>query len=390
MFNAGAIQNQKSHSAAALGSFLFVAITLAVWHLNRSLVMSGDSYDYVTWASALLDVNFNYLNFLETNYFIAPLTFYLVPISIFALLMSIFGEQWQAAFHVLNIGFAVAALFVTYNTLRMVNVRGWIIALVFPLFLASEAYMVWPSYLLTDTFNVLLVSLLGHWILKSALENHVMWFPILLLTAFLVFTRPTALSLLGFLGWGIFAIQQNIFDIKRWRIYASLFSIIVFAGVAYSLLIWASLQGIISGPQVEYLVEAVLEGRVIGARPETYWENSGAIDEVLVLYLLRVIYFFMPYAEAFSITHNVVNTAFFAIVALSLAGAVSAISMGRRSLMIGFWVMTALTLITAIFHALTIIDFDWRYRFPVIAPLVIISGIGFELAWDRYAGRKHG
>ena len=37
----------------------------------------------------------------------------------------------------------------------------------------------------------------------------------------------------------------------------------------------------------------------------------------------------------------------------------------------------------AIFHSFTLIDYDWRYRFPIILPLTIIFPISFEIVTKR-------
>ena len=37
------------------------------------------------------------------------------------------------------------------------------------------------------------------------------------------------------------------------------------------------------------------------------------------------------------------------------------------------------TFFVAAFHSFTLIDYDWRYRFPVIIPLIIIFPISVEI-----------
>lgn len=367
-----------------LGSYFLCFALIAVvakicsWHLKQGLQLSADSASYIAWANALLEVEFDYAVFLSSNQFIAPIFFYLAPITLIASLMHVFGENWQAVFFWINLGFSAATILITVLTLRLVKVRDWVIACAVLMFLISDAYLTWPGYMLTDSFYAFLTAMLVYWLVRSAISNQVYWLPLLFVSLIIVLTRPTSPALitsliLFFMVWRFMA-----FEISWRQAVLLIFSLAGLTTMIFVLLITAYLRGWLDSQQLEFIAASAIEGRVVGARYETYWPNSGQAMELGRLFFLRIAYFFSPTAQTFSWFHNALNLMFFGLVLLGSALLMWRSALIDRSLRVFVFVALIFSFTTAVFHAFTIIDFDWRYRYPIIAPLIGMAAVGCE------------
>jgi hypothetical protein len=116
-------------------------------------------------------------------------------------------------------------------------------------------------------------------------------------------------------------------------------------------------------------------GAVVDARPETYTERGATATM-----LWRVAYFFAPWSRAFSTAHTVANAAVYLPVyllgALGLRSAFAARSplppAARDVAVLAALFVAAF----AVFHALTLLDYDWRYRLPAVPALLLLAAVG--------------
>ena len=100
------------------------------------------------------------------------------------------------------------------------------------------------------------------------------------------------------------------------------------------------------------------------------------------IYFLRLINFFNPYASTFSIAHIVLNVFQFMLILSSI----SIWSFYGNSLKIYnkiFLFILLLSLSVAAFHSFILIDYDWRYRFPIILPLLMLIPISIEIVLQK-------
>jgi hypothetical protein len=95
------------------------------------------------------------------------------------------------------------------------------------------------------------------------------------------------------------------------------------------------------------------------------------------------------YYQGYSLKHNLLNMAFFIP---AYAFALSALGFLKRTGAAGqdkgtqktAVLCLALIVSFALFHAVTNIDFDWRYRLPIIFPLILLAAIGFDAVIKTY------
>jgi len=130
--------------------------------------------------------------------------------------------------------------------------------------------------------------------------------------------------------------------------------------------------------------EEISQGHVVWVRPESYVTGG---EDLLVFFkvsLLRLGYFFWFLADDFSFGHTVLNVAFFpALYGTVVAGLFAAYSATRAdAAQVVGWIAlmaTACVLCFAVFHAVTILDYNWRYRAPAYPALFLLSAIGFQM-----------
>ena len=116
---------------------------------------------------------------------------------------------------------------------------------------------------------------------------------------------------------------------------------------------------------------------IIHDRPETWVDRPSNFIEVVYIYFLRLVNFFNPYASAFSTSHIAINIFHTLLIFLSIF-AWSFFSIQTKIQDRIFFFIIILSLFVDTFHSFILIDYDWRYRFPVILPLLILFPISLE------------
>jgi hypothetical protein len=120
-------------------------------------------------------------------------------------------------------------------------------------------------------------------------------------------------------------------------------------------------------------------GEVVWDRQETARTPPVTITDHGVIAADRFVRFFQFTSSGFSRMHNLVSVAYYVpLYLLGLIGSVMGLRGGdskRRAV-----VRAALVWIggTALVHAVTILDYDWRYRLPVVPQLILLAVCGVE------------
>lgn len=136
-------------------------------------------------------------------------------------------------------------------------------------------------------------------------------------------------------------------------------------------------------PQTLFLTEMVEQGMIIHDRPETWIKFSNTFFNVAYIYFLRFIYFFNPYSESFSKIHIILNIFQTLVIFCSLSVLVF-LKTEIKSMHKCVLLVIVISLSVAFFHSFTLIDFDWRYRFPIIIPMLMIVPISLEIILRKF------
>ena len=339
--------------------------------------MSSDSESYSKWADILIELDFNFYRYYSQNTFINPNYIYTIPVLLIAILKLLFGSNWQYFFMLLNITLVFFSLIIFLKSLLILKVRPLVISLAMPILTLSIDLLTWPRYILTDVIFSFFVILTVYLIIKSFVDSKLNYFCLLLMIILIYFTRPTSLPFIVAIISFILISKVKIDYSPKLKL---LFGGILFIISPFVLATIFQLMNIYfnDNAQVIFLIEMVEMGMIVHDRPETWVEAPKTFFDLAYLYFLRFIYFFNPYAESFSIIHVALNS----IQTFILFFSIFVFLFFRENFYLMSKSIKLILLIcffVAYFHSFTLIDFDWRYRFPIILPLTMIFIISVEI-----------
>ena len=363
---------------------LYIAIVvcfllIAYYHLNSGFSMSSDSERLSKWADDLIRLDFNLYEFfsIDKASHRPSLFFFSVPVFLIALCKVMFVNEWQFAFLILNLSLVFFSLIFFVKCLLLIKVRPVLISLTLPLILISVDILIWPKFILSDMIYAFLVLLGAYFIIKGIINNKINYLELSIIIFLLFASRPSSIPV-------VFAIVFFII-ISRFQIFLRQKNIILFIlltfisipfilGLAY-LFIEFNFNYI---AKVDFLTGMVKNGMIIHDRPETWVNEPKNFIDVAYIYFLRLINFFNPYASTFSIVHIALNTIqivliLFSIFIWSFFG--GHIKIHDKV----FLFILLLSFSVAAFHSFILIDYDWRYRFPIILPLILLFPISLEI-----------
>ena len=348
--------------------------------------MSSDSIWYSDAADKIIKLKFNLYYYYIQNTHTIPNFFYTLPILLIAISKLLFGEEWQYAFMFFNLILVFFSILLFAKTLLLLKVRHLIISISVLLLITSVDLLTWPRYILTDmTFSFLVMSII-YVATKKIVNDQNSNFLLITLMILLFLTRPTSI---GF----IIAITLFFLSLKtKMNFNPKLILFIVLLIFILTPIILAILFHLISvyinnNPQIFFIVEMVKSGMIIHDRPETWIERPHNIIEVINLYFTRQYYFFSPYIKSFSKIHIGLNLIQTCIILFSIF---IWFLLGKKFVLINklIFLILLISMIVTGFHSFTLIDYDFRYRFPLIIPLMMIFPLAFEIFLKKILFKK--
>lgn len=369
------------------GKFLYFSVLVAFvmisyYNLSIGFVMSPDSYTYSEWADDLIQLKFDFYSYFVQNTFFTPSYFYTTPVVIVALLKVFFGSEWQYAFLLFNLSLVLFSLILFSKSLLILGVRPILISVVMGVLVLSVDLLLWPRYMLSDTIFAFLVVLATFIIIRGIVMDKTNFMSLILIMIITLVTRPSSVPIL-------FAVFSFIV-ISRFQIYNKpklLILLFILGFFVMSPFIFAYLHHFIEvnlsdNRQGAHLLRLVGQGEIINDRPETWLPPPNNYSDVAYLYFIRMLSFFTPYAEPFSMIHIALNLLQTTIILLSIA-LWAFLAGSLKILNKAVFFILLLSFSVAAFHAFTIIDYDWRYRFPIILPLMMIFPISMEIFFKK-------
>ena len=357
-----------------------VGTILITVNLYFGPVSSPDTSTYSAWADLLIEYDFNWINFLQHHVRqAAPHYFYGVPTTIFAIAKILSVDHWKWIIFFLNILCIPIVLLLASKIIFLCEINKYIAAL-FPLtFLLSSDYPLWPHYILSDTLYVALLMWCIYWVIRSVermnVSSHIIFITSILLLLLSRPTSPPAVMVLSF-----FYCFPKLAGLASRNQYLMLWALLLVGALfmIFSGLVVANLSGAINIDQLNFLTSMIKKGLVIHDRPTTFVQFDGSYLSVMKVLWTRFVFFFSPYVDSYSALHIIVNLVFFTMIGtMIIAGEffsrnvyVSDISSKARGILI------FLTIAIAAYHSVTLIDYDFRYRYPVIAPMILLALIG--------------
>ncbi len=359
-------------------SILICFIIIFYYHLSSGFVMSSDSERFSRWADELIKLNFNLFDFfsIDKASHRPSLFFFSLPVISIALCKLLFVNEWQFAFLIFNLSLLFFSLLIYSKTLLLIGVRAILVSLSLPIIVISVDILIWPRYILSDMIYAFIVITSLYFVVKSIIKKKIQFFGIFFLILLLLGSRPSSISVIFaiFLFIGIFKFQ--IFTSKKF-IFLSILLMIISIPVVLGLIFLLIDSNFNELSKVDYITDMVKTGMIIHDRPDTWLDPPSNFFEIIYIYFLRFINFFNPYASTFSIIHIVLNCIQVFLILFSIL--VWLFGVQIKTIDQIFFYIIILSFSVAAFHSFILIDYDWRYRFPIILPLVMLFPISLEI-----------
>jgi hypothetical protein len=208
-----------------------------------------------------------------------------------------------------------------------------------------------------------------------------------------IFYRPTGIVLLPDLAWAFYLARSKGTRIARARVFA-----LLCAGAVGGALVFARLvqhPPALADGTFSFALQETAKGYRIGEivhhRPETFHNiPAGLLDHLLII-SDRFLHFFAPAASSFGLGHAIVQYLFFLpcyalglwFVWLLLRGRTALATAGRDVCFAALGAVFAYAFV----HALLQVDFDWRYRLPVIPHMILLAAAGSSELVRRLGSR---
>ena len=362
-------------------SILICFSLIAFYNIKIGFIMSPDSSTFSRWADDLIKLNFNFYEYYDQNTYIRSNIFYTIPVLLIAVLKLTFETGWQNSFMFLNLIFVLFSFIIFSRILKLLKVRPLIISLSIPLLSLSADLLTWPRYILSDTFFSFLIILTFYFMIRG-IVNEKLYYIVLSFLIFIMFlTRPTSIPYIFI--FIIFLSFSNIkFNLNSKIILLFILLLSLITPVILTLFYQLTKIYFINNSQLLTFINWVDAGMIIHDRPETWVNPPNTFIDIVYIYFKRYLFFFNPYISAFSLIHIVLNLLQTLVIFLSLIFWFF-FSETYRAINKSVLLILLVCFSVAIFHSFTLIDYDWRYRFPIILPLTIIFPISLEIVTKR-------
>ena len=374
-------------------TFLFILFILsfsliAIYILYSGFSMSSDSERFSRWADDLIRLKFNFFDFfLIEKMSIRPhLFFFSLPVSLIAICKVLFVNEWQFAFLLFNLFIVFLSLIIFVKSLLLIGVRPILIGFSLPFIVISVDILIWPKFILSDMIYAFIVLLASYFIIKGIVKSKIYYLELIFIICLLLASRPASIpvifAIIFFLGISKY---HYIFSPKITIL--SLFILFISTPFLYSLIYYfidSNSHGIL---RLDFITNMVKKGIIIHDRPETWVDSPSNFTDILQIYFLRLINFFNPYASTFSIIHIILNIIQIFLISFSIFIWFYFGSYLKTIDKIFLFILL-LSFLVAAFHSFILIDYDWRYRFPVIMPLIIFFPISLEIILKKLKNFK--
>ena len=385
---------------AVLAGACFVVYLLV--GLNYGPIISPDGKRDAAYALNLIGAGFNPIEYLETVDMPQPGVQYLVYIYLLAFCRLLAGPQWFDLLILFNVLAYTLAAYLTMSMAAIItrSLVG-VVVVFFSLTLGFEYYQ-WISISQSEALFILVVVAVLYFVIRAwtapppATARRAMVFAVgLAIVSF--FVRPTSPPVVGLIVAALILKSQGNFSsprILRGRLFLlTCAGAIALAGIILLVAVFTHDPALLPPSKVRDVLvlyrEYFLQGAVVLVRPETFIEVSDSVWGFASVSFLRLIYFFGFLADEFSFSHTFINVAYsvplYALAILGMAtGLLGNHPEDRIAPLIGAFFSLALIVLFDVYHAVTILDYNWRYRAPAYPAIFLLAAQGSAWITERF------
>jgi len=133
-------------------------------------------------------------------------------------------------------------------------------------------------------------------------------------------------------------------------------------------------------PKINEYIAREKTGEVVWDRPETFRPPPHTMTDHLVLQADRTVRFFQFTSSQYTRVHNLVNVAYYVpLYLLALIGLFDGLRHPDRRRRGVILAATLWVLAYSLYHGLTLLDFDWRYRAPLMLHMIVLGACGIDV-----------
>ena len=351
-----------------------VTFIIAAYNLRIGSILSPESFSRISSADYLIAFEFNYFIFFDAFSFVVFLPEILI-ITLIAFLKILFPYGWMEYFLYINITVVFFIIYLFQRSMLNLKINNEVVTICCFLFIFSIDFLTWPRYILIDTIYVGLSFILIITTLSISSFNTKKIFTWFLCILLILLSSQNALPI----------VVMSIFLLSIYRIklngtftLISLLSLFLLTALLYSIFTTQVMNDSYLSEWSQQTMSLEKLGIVIHSRPETYINISNDFFGFLKLFCYRFFSFFNPYASSFSSIHNVFNSVisivYFSGLVLSTWNWKFITSQHQQY----FLKLNLFIFSIAIFHSSTLIDSDWRFRFPTIILMIMVGAISMQ------------
>ncbi len=369
------------------GRRLTIALTVGVallhgaWVLHAGVRLSSDGQLYARWADLLLSQHFNVGAFLRQTSFVVPPVLYVGWVMIVAAAKLLFGSSWAAGIVVLNWLSFAAIVYLTLSTIQSLTRSAGPLVLGAMLFVIAMDFLIIEPFVLSDLIFVAVSTCVIAAAVCATPDALAAGTGCVVMACFL---RPTAAPLVVF--W-LFVLVVRHRDVTAGQFRAGVVIVALLLAVAVladalimmrpDLWSFSAMSGWIQQLSREYH-----RGVVVFDRPGTFAAPPVSYAAFVALTLRKWLFYFAPSSSDYSAVHQAVSLLFFAPLYFFTVVALATWRDRRVKALLVFYVLAF-----SAFHAVQQIDFDYRYRLPVLPALILTACVGWAAAQSAWARR---
>lgn len=358
--------------------------------LRAGIHQGVDTATYSRWADALIEARFNVAAYLREQHFVAPPVMYLAWITVIAALKSTLGASWMAGVVALNWIALTSGVYATLSAVRMTTRSGAGLLTAAALFIVAGDLLIFVSYVLSDLMfwglsAVVLSAAVALIAGDTELTSPIRVIAIGTAAAVIAFTfRPVAVPLLiiWLMAIGVRAVPDLIarlaLPILVVAPIVAAIAIVVHAYLMQHPSAWplGSTPGMLQMIATEYHAGIVVHQ----ADPPILVTPPVGVADFARITLDKLLFFITPWLPYYSRAHQIINLLFFVpAYGLTLVGLRNfrRLSAVQQNVALLLWLYVGGV---SLFHAMSLIDSDHRYRLPLLPALIMLAAVGLESA----------
>ncbi len=356
-------------------SLFFLAVCVRLLYLNYFGAPEGvDSGFYQENATILINAGYNPLALLA--YKVPPYYW------LYSMVIALLANNLYAVIG-LQIFLAGLSSVLVYSIAKSVfSENAGILSGLFYVFL-FELFQ-WDTYILTDSLFVFILVLATYVVVRREDWKRLNWLILLsLLLLAIIMLRPTAFPFLAALA--LFWLSQ-VTPSKRRIIVSFLLIVLGMVGLgAYAMGLFSQGEGLNIAHYLRYYIDNFRQGIVIRDRLAyslpVQWDPGLTVSNLVLaisIFIHRIAAFWFITVKEFSLWHKVFNL--FTLTPLFLFALVGYFRKKREVIRPAYITLFRYLIgVFVLFQAMTEVDYDFRYRVPVLPFVILFAGYGLTI-----------